>query len=173
MQAWQFTETHQPLVLNEVPEPSPGPGQVSIDVKAAGLCHTDIGVLHDDGWRSTIMFTPITMGHEVAGAVREVGEGVTDWVPGDRVGICPTTPFGAPGFVTDGGFGHVVVVPADALVRIPEGVSYAQGAAATDAGMTSYHAVIVNGQTKAGDNVGIIGLGGLGQIGARAAVLAR
>jgi len=57
-------------------------------------------------------------------------------------------------------------------VRIPENVSLALGAAGTDAGMTSHHAVIVNGQVKAGDKVGIIGLGGLGQIGARVAALA-
>lgn len=62
--------------------------------------------------------------------------------------------------------------PATALVKIPEGVSFALGAAGTDAGMTSHAAVISNGQVKAGDKVGIIGFGGRGQIGARVAVLA-
>lgn len=62
--------------------------------------------------------------------------------------------------------------PATALVRIPDNVSFALGAAGTDAGMTSHAAVITNGQVKAGDKVGIIGFGGLGQIGARVAVLA-
>lgn len=172
MKAWHFTDVGQPLELVELPDPVAGPGEVVIDVKAAGLCHTDVGVLEDEGWLSTLAYRPIVMGHEVAGEVSQVGEGVTDWQVGDRVGVCPTTPFGAPGFTTDGGFGEKVKVPGTALVRIPDGVSFALGAAGTDAGMTSHAAVISNGQVKAGDKVGIIGFGGLGQIGARVAVLA-
>lgn len=172
MKAWQFTTTHAPLVLAEVPEPRARPGEVVVDVRAAGLCHTDVGVLEDEGWLSTLVRTPITMGHEVAGVVSAVGEGVTEFTTGDRVGICPTTPLGAPGFNYDGGFGEQVVVGEDALVRIPANVSFALGAAGTDAGMTSHHAVVANGQVTAGTRVGIIGLGGLGQIGARVAVLA-
>lgn len=172
MKAWQFTGTGEPLVRVELPDPVAGPGEVVVDVKAAGLCHTDVGVRDDEGWLSTLAFRPIVMGHEVAGEVSQVGEGVTDWQVGDRVGICPTTDFGAPGFVTNGGFGEKVVCPGSALVRIPDGVSFALGAAGTDAGMTSHAAVISNGGVKAGDKVGIIGFGGLGQIGARVAVLA-
>ena len=55
-QAWQFTNAHEPLVLTEAPEPQPGPGEVLIDIKAADLCHSDVGVLEDEGgcepWRS-------------------------------------------------------------------------------------------------------------------------
>ena len=171
MKAWQFTKTHEPLVLNEVPDPVAGPGQVVVDVKAAGLCHTDVGVLEDEGWMSSLATTPIALGHEVAGQISQVGEGVTGWSVGDRVGICPTV-LGAPGFATNGGFGEKVLANAAALVAIPDEVSWALGAAATDAGMTSHAAVITNGQVKAGDKVGIIGYGGLGQIGARVAVLA-
>jgi propanol-preferring alcohol dehydrogenase len=134
--------------------------------------HTDVGVLEDEGWLSTLAYRPIVPGHEVAGEVEQVGEGVTGWQVGDRVGICPTTSFGAPGFVTDGGFGERVRCAATALVAIPDDVSFALGAAGTDAGMTSHAAVMGNGQVKAGDKVGIIGFGGLGQIGARVAVLA-
>lgn len=65
-----------------------------------------------------------------------------------------------------------MVVDAQAMVPLPDGVDFVQGAAATDAGMTSHAAVITQGGVKAGDTVGIIGLGGLGQIGARVAVLA-
>lgn len=172
MKAWHFTDVNEPLVPVELPDPVAGPGEVVIDVKAAGLCHTDVGVLQDEGWLSTLAYRPIVMGHEVAGEIAQVGEGVTDWQVGDRVGVCPTTDFGAPGFVTDGGFGEQVTCPATALVRIPDNVSFALGAAGTDAGMTSHAAVISNGQVKAGDKVGIIGFGGLGQIGARVAVLA-
>lgn len=172
MSAWQFTGTNQPLVHVDVPTPAPGPGEVVIDVKAAGLCHTDVGVLHDEGWLSTLAKVPITMGHEVAGVVSALGEGVADWQVGDRVGLCPTTSLGAPGFMYDGGFGEQIVVGTEALVRIPDNVSMAAGAAGTDAGMTSHSAMMTAGQVKAGDKVGIIGIGGLGQIGMKVAILA-
>jgi alcohol dehydrogenase, propanol-preferring len=172
MKAWQFTNTHEPLVLAEVDEPSPGPGEVLIDVRAAGLCHSDVGLLEDEGWLRTLAKRPITIGHEVAGVIGALGEGVTGWQVGDRVGVCPTTEAGAPGYVRDGGFAAKTVTPAISLVRIPDNVSFEQGAAGTDAGMTSHHAVIANGQVKAGSTVGIIGFGGLGQIGSRVAVLA-
>ncbi|MCX6020743.1 MAG: zinc-binding dehydrogenase [Chloroflexi bacterium] len=172
MKAWQFTNTHEPLVLAEVEEPTPGPGEVLIDIKAAGLCHSDVGLLEDEGWLQTLAKRPITIGHEVAGVITGLGSGVTGWKIGDRVGICPTTEAGAPGYVRDGGFSYKTVTPAVSLVHIPDNVSFIQGAAGTDAGMTSHHAVIANGAVTAGTTVGIIGFGGLGQIGSRVAVLA-
>lgn len=172
MRAWQFTNTHEPLTLAEVDEPKAGPGQVVIDVKSAGLCHSDVGLMEDEGWLALLAKRPITIGHEVAGVISEVGEGVTEWKVGDRVGFCPTTEAGAPGYAFDGGFAPKAAIDQVALVRIPDNVSYSFGAAGTDAGMTSHHAVIATGQVKAGDKVGIIGFGGLGQIGARVAVLA-
>ncbi len=171
MKAWQFTDTHEPLVLNEVPEPTAAPGGVVIDIKAAGLCHSDVGVLDDPGWLELLAFRPITIGHEVAGVVSEVGEGVTDWKVGDRVAVCPTTPAGAPGYGFNGGFSYKCAVDQQALVAIPEGVSFVQAATATDAGMTSYSALTKGGEIRQGEKIGIIGLGGLGQIAARAAVL--
>ncbi len=114
MKSWRFTGTNEPLQLAELPEPTAGPGQVVVDVKAAGICHTDVGILTDPGWMTML---------------------------------------------------------AQALVRIPDEVDFVNGAAATDAGMTSYAAVVRRGGVKAGDRVGIIGLGGLGQIGARVAHL--
>ena len=172
MRAWQFTNTHEPLVLSEVDDPTAGEGEVVIDIKSAGLCHTDVGVLEDEGWLSTLAKRPITIGHEVAGVVAEVGHGVVGWKVGDRVGLCPSTAAGAPGFVRDGGYSFKIAFDQEALVRIPDNVSFAFGAAGTDAGMTSHHAVIVHGRVTAGDKLGIIGLGGLGQIGARLGVLA-
>jgi alcohol dehydrogenase, propanol-preferring len=172
MKAWQFTNTHEPLVLAEVDEPTAAPGEVVIDIKSAGLCHTDVGLMEDEVWLSTLAKRPITIGHEVAGVIAEIGEGVTDWGVGDRVGFCPTTSAGAPGFARDGGYACKAAIDQVALVRLPDNVSFAMGAVGTDAGMTSHHAVIANGQVSAGDKLGIIGLGGLGQIGARIGVLA-
>ncbi|WP_431862652.1 alcohol dehydrogenase catalytic domain-containing protein [Micrococcus terreus] len=159
MKAWQFTNTHEPLVLTEVEEPTPGPGQVLLEMKAAGLCHSDVGLLEDEGWLSMLAKTPITIGHENAGVVAELGEGVTEFSVGDRVGVCPTTEVGAPGHHDDGGFAPQLLVRADTLVPMPDGLDFVHGAAGTDAGMTSHSAVITQGGVKAGDNVGIIGLG--------------
>jgi D-arabinose 1-dehydrogenase-like Zn-dependent alcohol dehydrogenase len=60
--------TNEPLVLNEVPEPTPGPGEVVLDIKAAGLCHSDVGAMTDPGWLAIIPNRPITIGHELIGS---------------------------------------------------------------------------------------------------------
>ncbi len=171
MQAWQFVETHAPLRRVDIPEPTPGPGEVVIAVKAAGLCHSDVGAMHDPGWIPMFPKRPVVMGHEIAGVVAELGPGVTSVAVGDRVGVCPTAGHGAPGYVRDGGFAAWHCVHADDLVAMPDTLSFELAAIGTDAGMTSYHAVIAQGGVRAGDKVGIIGLGGLGQIGARVAVV--
>jgi propanol-preferring alcohol dehydrogenase len=89
--AWLFHGTGQPLQLDDRPDPIPGPRQVVIDVRAAGLCHSDIGIL--DGPRGWITQRPIVLGHEVAGVVRERGSDVDPDVDnirvGDRVAIAP------------------------------------------------------------------------------------
>ena len=171
MRAWQFTETHAPLVLNDVPEPVAAPGEVLIDIRAAGLCHSDVGLMEDEGWLTMLGKRPITIGHEIAGVVAALGEGVDRWKIGDRIGVCPTS-MTSPGYRRDGGYTFKATARQDDIVRIPDTVSFELGAIGTDAGMTSYHAVMVTGGVKAGDKVGIIGFGGLGQIGARVAVLA-
>jgi len=171
MKAWQFTMTNEPLVLNEVPEPTPGPGEVVLDIKAAGLCHSDVGAMTDPGWLAIIPNRPITIGHEIAGVVTALGEGVTDVKLGDRVGVCPTASALAPGYGRDGGFTYKHRVLTGDLVPMPDSLSFEMAALGTDAGMTAYQAMVVRGDLKPGMKVGVIGLGGLGQIGARVAVL--
>jgi len=173
MRGWEFTGTNIPLKIVEKPDPVATPGRVIIDVKAAGLCHSDVGALRDEKWMKLIS-APIIMGHEIAGVIAEVGEGVTDFKVGDRVGVCPVPKSGTlgPGYGYDGGYANKVSAPAEDLVRIPDGVSFAQAAAGTDAGMTSYHAMFRTGGAKPGMKVGVIGIGGLGQMAARAAVVA-
>lgn len=169
MKAWLFNGPNQPLELIERPDPQPGTGQVVIDVKAAGLCHSDVGFM-EGAISSHLGHIPIILGHEVAGVVSSIGEGVSGFAVGDRV--LPMGPGGsAVGFDIDGGYAEKCLVNAAGLIPIPDEVSFIQGATATDAGQTSYGAVMITGRMKPKQKVGIIGLGGLGMTGARIAVV--
>ncbi|WP_374929000.1 zinc-binding dehydrogenase [Kytococcus sedentarius] len=168
MRAWHFVGTHKPFERVDIEEPTAGPGKVVVDVKAAGLCHSDVGILEDEKWLATMKELPVVPGHETAGVISEVGEGVTDWKVGDKVAVTPMVEL--MGYMVNGAWEDRAEVDAEALIRIPEGVSFAQAAAATDAGMTSVGALTTAG-VEAGMKVGIIGFGGLGQIGARVAHL--
>ena len=170
MQAWQWTGTGRPLTLATVPVPAPGPGEVLLRVRAAGMCHSDVGELDEPSWAENIHRCPITLGHEIAGEVVSLGTGVTGVSVGDRCGVHPLG-VTVPGYGRDGGYAAFHVAPAADLVPLPDGLSYELGALGNDAGMTSHHGVAVVAGVGAGDRVGIIGLGGLGQIGARIAVL--
>ena len=172
MKGWQFTETHKPLQLVEQADPVAKPGHVVIDVKACGLCHSDVSTMEHESWLRLLQRTPIILGHEFAGVVSAVGEGVTKWKVGDRVGACPMHgPDGTgPGYGRDGGYSTKSTSHEDMLVAVPDNVTFAQAAAGTDAGMTSYHAMMVAG-IKPGMKVGLIGIGGLGQIATRVAVV--
>ncbi|HKU30973.1 MAG TPA: zinc-binding dehydrogenase, partial [Arthrobacter sp.] len=105
--------------------------------------------------------------------ITEVGAGMEHWKVGDRVGLSPVMKDGdALGYGKwDGGFGPKLLATDDNLVKLPDEVSFELGAMATDAGLTAYHAIMAVGGAKAGMKVGVIGLGGLGYIGARVAAL--
>ena len=170
MKAWLFTGAHRPLELIERADPQPGSGEVLLEVRASGLCHSDVGRM--DGTLTPYMPKPppIILGHEIAAVVSEVGSSVADFRSGDRVVVSGTLEF-CPGRNADGGYATHCVMPASSLLPLPRTVSFVQGAAATDAGQTSHHAVIVAGELRAGQRIGIVGLGGLGMTGARIAVL--
>ncbi|WP_375399487.1 zinc-binding dehydrogenase [uncultured Amnibacterium sp.] len=169
MKAWQFEADGKPIALNEIPEPQPGSGEVVVDVRAAGLCHSDL--LYMQLGQNVMSFVPMTQGHENAGVISALGDGVTGWAVGDAVGVCSSGVRPPLGIFTPGGFADKLVADASDLARVPEGLDLRLAALATDAGMTSYHAMIKAGGASAGMKVGVIGYGGLGQIGTRAAVL--
>ena len=168
MKAWQLTGAKEPLRRIERDDPRPGPGQAVVDVRAAGICHSDVGFI--DGTLTTMLAKlPLVLGHEVAGVVAEVGPDVVDLEVGDRVAA-----FGgqlAPGWSIDGGFADKFLGEVTGLVKLPDAVDFVQAATATDAGQTAYGAVMGAGKLRAGERIGIIGLGGLGLTGARIAVL--
>lgn len=163
MKGWQFTKTNEPLKLVEKEIPKVADDRVIIKTGAVGICHSDVGALQDEQWMS-LMNTPVIMGHENAGTIIEIGKDVSDFEVGERVAICPTGPSGtAPGYAYDGGFGTHIHAPASDLVKVPKELSMKQAASATDAGMTSYHALFTRGGAKKGMKIGLIGIGGLGQ----------
>ncbi len=175
MKGWLFTKTHDPLVLIEKEDPVAGPGQVVIDIKASGLCHSDVSAMENEAWMHIVRGAPLILGHECAGVVESVGEGVTKVKPGDRVGVylhSNREAHEAIGYTRDGGYATKILVEERQCVHMPDEVNFVQGAAATDAGQTSHHAVFGVGGAKPGMKVAIVGIGGLGQFGAGMAVAA-
>ena len=172
MKGWEFTGTNIPLKIVEKPDPVAKPGYVVIKSLAGGLCHSDVSALEHESWMP-LFKVPVIMGHECCGRIVEVGEGVEGYKVGDIVAVCPMNAKDGttPGYTRDGCYGTMTTAPVEQLVKVPEGVTPAQAAASTDAGMTSRHAIVVNGGIKPGMKVGVIGIGGLGQIGMRVAVL--
>lgn len=169
MKGWLFNGADMPLELIERPDPTPTSGQVVIHVRGAGLCHSDVGFM-DGTLTSMLANVPMILGHEVAGTVWAIGPDVTNVKIGDRVVSSGPESF-APGWTVDGGYATKCLVMASGLIRLPDNVSFVQGAAATDAGQTAYGGVMGAGEMKPGQRVGIIGLGGLGMTGARIAVI--
>jgi propanol-preferring alcohol dehydrogenase len=176
MDAWYFTQTNQPLTRTELSDPTPRRGEVIVDVKAAGMCHSDVGIVAGQ-IPGLPAFAPIVLGHEVAGVISDLGSGVTRFKVGDRVAIntqgdgTPTLEADYVGTGRNGGYARRTTAWEYELHRLPDSVPFEQGAVATDAGMTSYNAVRGVGEVTEGTRVGIIGLGGLGLTGARIAVL--
>ena len=170
MKAWLFRGAGHPLELAEVPDPTAKPGEIVVDVKASGLCHSDVSALDDPNWAVNFGELPVVLGHEPVGVVTELGEGVTNLQIGDRVGI-PSGPPNVNGYFRDGGYAEKTTAIATEVVRIPDSLDFIRAASGTDAGNVAHHAVVTQGKVEAGQKVGIIGVGGLGQIGARIAVL--
>lgn len=171
----------RPMELRDIPLPHAAPGWVVLRVEAAGLCHSDLHIL--DGSLTHTMSTeegelltttaPITLGHEIAGTIFELGDGVPSrFAVGDRViSGGPMIPRAAPGLTIDGGFAEYVTVPHEKLQFIPDGVGFDEAAVSTDSIATSYSAVRTTAGVSAGETVAIIGLGGLGLNGVRTAAL--
>ncbi len=165
------------IVDREIPKP--GFGEVLIKVEACGICHSD--VLTKDGSMPGIQY-PRVPGHEVAGAIQEVGERVTAWKVGQRVGVgwhggqdgtclsCRRGDFRncqnlkIPGISYDGGYQEYMVAPVEALAAIPESLSAVEAAPLLCAGITTYNALRHSGAMP-GDLVAVQGVGGLGHLG--------
>lgn len=146
---------------------------------ACGVCGTDQGIVNG-GFPG--LSWPLTPGHEIAGTIAELGAQVTGWSVGDRVAVgwfggqcnhcipCRKGDFihcangQVPSWHYPGGYAESVTVPANALARIPDELSFAEAAPMGCAGVTTYHA-LRSTRARAGDRVAVLGLGGLGHLG--------
>ncbi|MFE9445111.1 alcohol dehydrogenase catalytic domain-containing protein [Streptomyces sp. NPDC006602] len=159
----------------------PGPGQVRIRVEACGVCHSDSIVVHphDSGEAGRVP------GHEAVGRIDALGEGVSGWTPGDRVGVgflgghcgvcaacrrgdfvgCTDQPY--TGVHVDGGYAEYMYARQTGLVAVPEDMDATRVAPLLCAGFTVYNALVSNvhgGGPAAGELVAVQGIGGLGHL---------
>ncbi|WP_029622518.1 NADPH:quinone oxidoreductase family protein [Sphingomonas elodea] len=136
------------LSLEEVADPVPGKGQVLVGVRACAINYPDVLIIEDRyQFKPRRPFAP---GGEIAGVVEAVGEGVTDWTPGDRV-------IAVPGH---GGLVEKLVLSPAQLYRLPEGRSFEDGAALLLTYATTIHALLDRGKLKAGQTLLVLGAAG-------------
>lgn len=162
--------------VQDVQQREPGPGEVRIRVHACGFCHSDENIRN--GWIGNAF--PRIPGHEAAGTIDAIGEGVPDtWTDGDRVGVgwhgghclsCDACRDGdflrcahrkGCGSSYDGGFAETVVAPWTALARIPDDVPFEEAGPVMCGGITVWNALRRSGASW-GDTVAVQGIGGLG-----------
>lgn len=182
MKAAVMTEFRQPLEIQTLPDPSPGPTDAVVRVEACGICRSDWHLWqHDWTWVGVEMPLPRVPGHEFGGVVEAVGKEVKNTKPGDRVtvtfhlgcGHCEHCLSGhsnqcyALGFIGvhhHGGFGELSLVPnADSnLVKLPDEVDSLSAAALGCRYMTSYHGIVDRANVRPGEWVAVFGIGGVG-----------
>ncbi|MES2459608.1 MAG: NAD(P)-dependent alcohol dehydrogenase [Armatimonadota bacterium] len=170
----------------------PGPNDVLIDILFCGVCHSDLHQARDE-WGGSIF--PMVPGHEIVGKISRVGDSVTNWKVGDTVGVgcfvdscrtCEACLAGEEQYCeegmtatynaherdgktpTYGGYSTRIVVDQDYVVRIPDSIPLDSAAPLLCAGITTYSPLRHFG-VKAGDEVAIVGLGGLGHMGVKLA----
>lgn len=166
----------QPLQPAELPEPTPGPGQVQLAVHACGVCRTDLHILDGDLSEPKL---PLVMGHQIVGVVRAAGEGAERFAPGERVGVpwlgwtcgecrycrsgrenlCDRAQF--TGYDLDGGYAEVAVADERFCFPIPEGYPDLQAAPLLCAGLIGYRALRLVGEAE---RIGFYGFGAAAHI---------
>ena len=165
------------MEIREIPEPKAGPGQVKIEVKAAGICGSDLHIYHDD--IAIPLKPPVVTGHEFCGVVSEVGEGVTEWKCGDRVtsetaysfcGKCHYCMTGyynlcnnrkTLGYWYNGAFAKYTVVPQERVHALSDHIDFVSGALLEPLACVT-HAVLELTEITVGDVVLVVGPGAIG-----------
>jgi propanol-preferring alcohol dehydrogenase len=171
-----FAGIGQPLIERDVPRPEPGPGSVRLDVTACGVCRTDLHIVDGELERPKL---PLVLGHQIVGTVNALGEGVTRFAVGQRVGVpwlawtcgrcrfcvsgrenlCEKARF--TGYDVDGGFAEEAVADERYCFPIPDGYPDVQAAPLLCAGLIGYRAYSMTG---AAERIGLYGFGAAAHI---------
>ncbi len=176
MRAARFDAGSGQLTVQDVPVPEPGPLEVLVRVEACGICLSDVHLIDGSLPGPLPVVTP---GHEAAGVVERAGGEVAGWQAGDRVLLAGGRPcttcsrcvrgrfeeclaFEIMGFNYDGAWAQYVVVQAQTLTSVPDGLPFPQAAILADAVSTPYAAITARAQVRPGEAVGLWGIGGLG-----------
>ena len=176
MEAMLFTGPGVPLEPAEIDEPEPGPGQVRLQVRACGVCRTDLHIVDGELGEPKL---PLVLGHQIVGAISALGPGVERFAVGDRVGVpwlgwtcgvcrpcragrenlCDRARF--TGYTIDGGYARQAVADERYCFPVPEGYPDLQAAPLFCAGLIGYRALSLAGD---GERIGLYGFGAAAHI---------
>jgi len=176
MKAVRLIAPGRMLEAQDVPVPEPGPGDVLVRVKAAGICHSDA---HYRAGKSRVHPLPLTLGHEVAGVVEKTGADVSRLKRGDRVclhylatcGDCPSCHECSEQFCAtaemigkhrDGGYAEYILMPARSVFPLPAEIPFEHGAVMMCSSATSLHA-LNKARLRPGETVALVGSSGSGK----------
>ena len=167
MKAGRITISTRKFAVTEVPTPSAGPGQVRIKVGAAGVCLSDVHLLDSTLSPGYLKGDEVTLGHEVAGTIDQLGEGVHTYQVGDRVLVIAgerneKNQITTLGFDYDGGYAEYVVTKAALIVKIPDDLPFEEAAIIPDAVSTPWAAISSTAKMQPGESAAVFGVGGLG-----------
>ena len=167
MRAGRISVSSRQFEVVDVPTPEAGAGQVRIKVAAAGVCLSDVHFLEGILSPGYLSGDQVTLGHEVAGVIDQVGAGVTTSSVGDRVVVVAgernaSHLITTMGFDYDGGWAEYVVTKADLVAKIPDSLPFEQAAIIPDAVSTPWAAISSAAKIQAGESAVVFGVGGLG-----------
>ncbi len=188
VKALQKTGPQEPFQVVNIERRDPGAHDVVIDIKAAGICHSDIHTIRAEWQEQAATHFPLTVGHEIAGVVSAVGSAVDKFKVGDRVGVgCMVNSCGEcsqcragheqycaqmvgtynaedlDGSITQGGYSQKVTVNERFVLTIPDALDFDRAAPLLCAGITTY-SPLERWAVTAGQKVAVLGLGGLGHM---------
>jgi D-arabinose 1-dehydrogenase-like Zn-dependent alcohol dehydrogenase len=167
MKAGRIRVSTRTFEVTEVPVPQAAEGEVRIKVEAAGVCLSDVHFLDGTLKPGYLKGDEVTLGHEVAGTIDQIGAGVRSIESGDRVVVIAGErnsrgQITTLGFDYDGGYAEYLVIKANLVVKIPDNLSFEEAAIIPDAVSTPWAAITSTAKIKAGESVAVFGIGGLG-----------
>ncbi|MFI6688947.1 zinc-binding dehydrogenase [Streptomyces sp. NPDC050485] len=167
MRAARLHPPSHTLTVEDVPKPTPGPGQVLVKVEAAGVCLSDVHLIDGTLTPSHLQGDTVTLGHEVAGTISGLGPDVTSWTAGQRVVLQAGEVHDDGHLLTrgvdyDGGWAEYALAGIGTLFALPDSIPFEQAAIIPDAVSTPWGAITTTAGVRPAQAVGVWGIGGLG-----------